>query len=144
MMHKNTGFTLIEVLTVIAIVAVMAGVVLPNVVGWLPRYRLNSGAEEIQSTLQLARLGAIKENTRATVTFDTANHSFLAAIDGRTIREGKMPAGIMIDSVSSPDSEVEFDSRGLANDSTGNILVKNSQGGERTIKVNIVGNTSIQ
>ena len=143
-MHKNAGFTIIEVLTVIGIIAIMASIVLPNVVAWLPRYRLNSGAEEIHSTLQLARLGAIKENASATVTFDTANHSFLASIDGRTIRQGKMPAGIIIDSVTSPDSEVEFDSRGLANGSTGNILVKNSQGGEKTIKVNIVGNARIQ
>jgi type IV fimbrial biogenesis protein FimT len=142
-MRKNSGFTLIEVLTVIAIIAIVASIVMPNVVAWLPRYRLNSGAEEIQSTLQLARLSAIKENTSATVTFDTTNHSFLASIDGRTIRKGKMPVGIRIDSVTSPASQVQFNSRGLANGSTGDILVKNTQGGAKTIRVNIVGNASI-
>ena len=85
-MHKNSGFTLIEILTVIAIIAVVSSIVLPNVIAWLPRYRLNSGAEDIQSTLQLARLGAIKENADATVTFNTANHTFLASINGRKIR----------------------------------------------------------
>ena len=95
-MHKNSGFSFIELLTVIAIIGIVAGIVLPNVVAWLPKHRLNSGAEDIQSTLQLARLGAIKENANATVTFDTANHSYLAVIDGRTIRNGKMPAGIRI------------------------------------------------
>ena len=143
-MHKNSGFTFIEMMAVIGIIAVVAAIVLPNVVAWLPRYRLNSGAEEIQSTLQLARLGAIKENANATVTFDTANHSFLAAIEGRTIRNGKMPAGIRIDSVTNPASQVTFDGRGLANGSTGNILVKNTEGGEKIISVNIVGTTSIQ
>jgi prepilin-type N-terminal cleavage/methylation domain-containing protein len=143
-MHKNSGFTFIEMMAVMGIIAVVSSIVLPNVVTWLPRYRLNSGAEEIQSTLQLARLGAIKENANATVTFDTANHSFLAAVDGRTIRNRKMPAGIRIESVTSPASQVQFDSRGLANGSTGDILVQNAQGGEKTITVNIVGNTSIQ
>ena len=143
-MHKNSGFTLVEILTVIAIIAIVSSIVLPNVIAWLPRYRLNSGAEEIQSTLQLARLGAIKENTNATVTFDTANHRFLASVNGRTIRNGTLPAGITIESVTSPSSEVEFDSRGLANGSTGDIRVKNSQGGEKTISVNIVGNARIQ
>ncbi len=143
-MHKNSGFTLIEILTVIAIIAVVASIVLPNVIAWLPRYRLNSGAEDIQSTLQLARLGAVKENTNATVTFNTANNSFLAAINGRTIRNGTLPAGIRIDSVTSPASQVRFDSRGLANTSTGDIRVINTQGGEKTISVNIVGTTSIQ
>ena len=143
-MHKNSGFSFIELLTVIAIIGIVAGIVLPNVVAWLPKHRLNSGAEDIQSTLQLARLGAIKENSNATVTFDTANHSFLAVIDGRTIRNGKMPAGIRIESVTNPSSQVIFDGRGLANSSTGEILVKNTEGGEKTITVNIVGNASIQ
>lgn len=140
-MHKNSGYTIIEVLTVIAIIAIVVGIVLPNVVGWLPRYRLSSGAEEIQSTLQLARLSAVKQNKSATVTFDTANHTFLAEIDGQTIKQGEMPAGITIDSVTSPGSQVQFNSRGLANG--GNILVKNNLGATKTITVNIVGVASI-
>ena len=143
-MHKNSGYTLVEVLTVIGIIAIVAGIVLPNVVAWLPKYRLSSGAEEIQSTLQLARLSAIKQNTSATVTFSTTTHTFLARIDGQTIKSGKMPAGISIDSITRPSSRVEFDSRGLANGSTGDILVKNNLGGTKTITVNIVGNSSIQ
>jgi len=143
-MHKSSGFSFIEVMTVIAIIGIVAGIVLPNVVGWLPRYRLRSGAEEIQSTLQLARLSAIKQNTDATVTFDTTNHTFEASISGQTIKSGKMPSGVIIESVTCPSSEVEFDSRGLANGSTGNILVANNQGGTMTITVNIVGMASVQ
>jgi type IV fimbrial biogenesis protein FimT len=144
-MHKNSGYSFIEVMTVIAIIGIVAGIVLPNVVGWLPRYRLRSGAEEIQSTLQLARLSAIKQNTTATVTFDTTNHTFEASISGQTIKSGKMPSGIIIDSITSPLSKVEFDSRGLAiNNSNGTILVKNNLGGLKTITVNIVGMASVQ
>ena len=143
-MRKSSGFSFIEVMTVIAIIGIVAGIVLPNVVGWLPKYRLRSGAEEIQSTLQLARLSAIKQNTDATVTFDTSNQTFEASISGQTIKSGKMPSGIIIESVTSPGSQVEFDSRGLANGSTGNIQVKNDQGGTMTITVNIVGMASVQ
>jgi type IV fimbrial biogenesis protein FimT len=142
-MHKNSGYTLIEVLTVISIIAIVAGIVLPNVVAWLPKYRLSSGAEEIQSTLQLARLSAIKQNKNATVTFSITTHTFLASVDDQTIKYGKMPAGIVIDSVTTPASKVEFNSRGLATDG-GDILVKNKRGATKTIRVNIVGNASIQ
>ena len=109
-MHRNEGFTLIELLTVIAIVAVVAGIIMPSVTRWLPKYRLRSGAEEIQSALQLARLGAIKQNTNSIVAFDTTNHTFRATIDGQMLKSGKMPAGITIDSVTSPSAEVQFDS----------------------------------
>ena len=143
-MHKNSGYTLVEVLTVIGIIAIVAGIILPNVVAWLPKYRLSSGAEEIQSTLQLARLGAIKQNTSAAVSFNTVNHTFSMSIDGRRVKKGVMPAGIIIDSVTSPASTVEFDSRGLANGSSGSILVRNNQGGTKTITVNIVGSATIQ
>jgi prepilin-type N-terminal cleavage/methylation domain-containing protein len=143
-MHKNSGYTLIEVLTVVAIITIVAGIILPNVVTWLPKYRLSSGAEEIQSTLQLARLGAIKQNTSATVTFSTVTHTFWAKIGAQTIKKGEMPAGITIDSVTVPASQVIFNSRGLADTSPGDILVKNNQGASKTITVNIVGNASIQ
>jgi len=143
-MHKNSGYTLIEVLTVIAIIAIVAGIILPNVVAWLPKYRLSSGAEEIQSTLQLARLGAIKENKSATVIFSTVTHTFWAKIGDHTIKRGEMPAGITIDSVTVPASQVKFNGRGLADTSPGNILVKNDQGATKTITVNIVGMATIQ
>ena len=143
-MRQNRGYTLLEIMTVIALIGISASIVIPNVIGWLPKYRLRAGAEEIQSVLQLARLGAIKENMNATVNFDTANHTFLATIDGRTIKRGKMPAGIVIDSITSPSSQVQFDSRGLANTSTGDIVVKNGQGGTKTISVNIVGKSKIE
>jgi prepilin-type N-terminal cleavage/methylation domain-containing protein len=143
-MRQNRGYTLIEVMTVIAIIGISTSITIPNVIGWLPKYRLNSGAEEIQSTLQLARLGAIKQNTDATVNFNVINHTFVAAIAGKTIKSGRMPSGITIDSITIPSSKVQFDSRGLANTWIGNIVVKNNQGGTKTIKVNIVGNSKIQ
>ncbi len=142
-MHRNQGFTLIELITVIAIIALVAGIVMPSVTTWLPKYRLRSGAEEIQSALQLARLGAIKQNTNSVVAFDTANHTFRATINGQMLKFGKMPAGITIDSITSPAGKVEFDSRGLANASSGDIQVKNNLGGTKTITVNIVGNAKI-
>jgi hypothetical protein len=68
----------------------------------------------------------------------------VATIAGKTIKSGRMPSGITIDSITIPSSKVQFDSRGLANTWIGNIVVKNNQGGTKTIKVNIVGNSKIQ
>ena len=78
-MRKNSGFTITELMVTIAVIAILASLAIPNFIAWLPNYRLRSGAEEIQSTLQFARLTAIKRNATATVTFDIANETYRAS-----------------------------------------------------------------
>jgi hypothetical protein len=103
---------------------------------------LRSGAEEIQSTLQFARITAIKRNATATVTFDIANETYRASVGLQAIRGGRMPAGIDIDSTDFGGDSVEFDSRGFATPA-GNAVVRNSLGRSKTIEVFITGNSRI-
>ncbi len=79
-MRKNSGFTMTELMVTIAVVAILASLAIPNFIAWLPNYRLQSGAEEIQSTLQLARITAIKENAAVKVTFNTAKETYQASV----------------------------------------------------------------
>ena len=88
----------------IAVVAILASLAIPSFLAWLPNYRLRSGAEEIQSTLQFARLTAIKENATVKVEFNTANETYQASVQkplepARIFRKGRMPAGVDIFSV---------------------------------------------
>jgi type IV fimbrial biogenesis protein FimT len=142
-MHKNSGYTLTELMVTIAVVAILASLAIPNFVAWLPNYRLRSGAEEIQSTLQLARITAIKENSTVTVDFNTANETYRAfVVGGQTIRGGRMPAGIDIDSTDFGGDSVEFNSRGIAT-AAGTAVVRNNLGRVRNIEVYITGNSRI-
>ncbi len=144
-MRKNSGYTLTELMVTIAVIAILASLAIPNFIAWLPNYRLRSGAEEIQSTLQLARVTAIKENATATVTFDTANETYRASVGGQTIREGRMPAGIDINTaVFGGGAFVQFDNQGIAiNNTDGNAVVRNNLGRTKTIAVSITGNSRI-
>ena len=56
------GLTIIELIVVMCILAVMVLIAIPNIGRWLPRYRLRSAIRDVASSMQLARLGAIKEN----------------------------------------------------------------------------------
>jgi type IV fimbrial biogenesis protein FimT len=141
-MRKNSGFTITELMVTIAVIAILASVAIPNFLAWLPNYRLRSGAEEIQSTLQFARLTAIKRNATATVTFDIANETYRASVGGQAIRGGRMPAGIDINSASFGGTSVQFDSRGIANNA-GTAVVRNNLGKAKTITVYITGNSRI-
>jgi len=140
-MRKNSGFTITELMVTIAVVAILASLAIPNFIAWLPNYRLRSGAEEIQSTLQFARITAIKRNATATVAFDIANETYRASVGGQAIRGGRMPAGIDINSAFGGTS-VQFDSRGVAS-AAGTAVVRNNLGRSRTIRVYITGNSRI-
>jgi len=140
-MRKNSGYTITELMVTIAVFAILASLAIPNFIAWLPNYRLRSGAEEIQSTLQFARITAIKRNATATVTFDIANETYRASVGGEAIRGGRMPAGIDINSAFGGTS-VQFDSRGVAS-AAGTAVVRNNLGRSRTIRVYITGNSRI-
>jgi type IV fimbrial biogenesis protein FimT len=136
-MRNNSGFTILEMMVVIGIAAIMAAIAVPGFIGWFANYRLRSGAEEIQSTLQLARLTAIKQNKAATVSFNTGNETYTASVGGQTFRSGQMPAGINIDSVSGS-GFVQFDSQGVAASAV-DIVVKNQQSKSKTVSVKLAG-----
>ncbi len=62
--------TLIELIVVMCILAVMVLISIPNIGRWLPRYRLRSAVRDVASNMQLARLGAIKDNREWAIQYD--------------------------------------------------------------------------
>ena len=64
------GLTLIELIVVMCILGVMVLISIPNIGRWLPRYRLRSAVRDVASAMQLARLGAIKDNNEWAIQYD--------------------------------------------------------------------------
>jgi prepilin-type N-terminal cleavage/methylation domain-containing protein len=69
-MKDTRGLTLIELVIVMCILGVMVLISIPNIGRWLPRYRLRSAVRDVASTMQLARLGAIKDNREWAIQYD--------------------------------------------------------------------------
>jgi type IV fimbrial biogenesis protein FimT len=81
-MKKETGFTLIELMIVISIIGLLTTAFAYSYQVYMPRYRLNSAARELQSALQLARLSAVRQQVPIAVTFDVPTDSFQMFMDG--------------------------------------------------------------
>lgn len=81
--YKNfkTGFTLMEVMTVIAIIAIMTGIAIPNIIGWLPGYRLRNAGRGLLGDMQFAKLSAVKSNHDWSIVFDTTNNRYFVCSD---------------------------------------------------------------
>ena len=75
------GLTLIELIVVMCILAVMVLISIPNIGRWLPRYRLRSAVRDVASSMQLARLGAIKDNREWAIQFDTNGQTYTVLSD---------------------------------------------------------------
>ena len=84
-MRKN-GFTLIELLITFVILGIATSIAIPGFARWLPDSRLRSAARDLYSSMQLARLGAIKENGEWAVVFNAGGGSY-QVISGGADRE---------------------------------------------------------
>ena len=73
--NKQSGFTLIELIVIIAIVGVFAAIAVPNFLSYMPKYRLNGAARQVMGDLMAARMKAVKENTTVTVA-RVSNHEY--------------------------------------------------------------------
>ena len=150
-MRKDSGFTLIELMVVIAIVAILASVAVPNIIAWLPKYRVGSAARDVMSAVEFARLQAIRENSDVDVNFDYAADSVTVSrdADGKILRELQWSPEIDLilpDPVDSPlGAELQFDGRGFASHS-GRVSVGNTMDANlgRNIRVTLGGNARIQ
>jgi prepilin-type N-terminal cleavage/methylation domain-containing protein len=74
-MRKQSGVTLIELIVVIAILGVLAAIVVPNFLSWLPKYRLKRAVRDLYSNMQLAKMAAIKNGSTRTIAYSSAGYT---------------------------------------------------------------------
>ncbi len=74
---RHTGFTLLDLMMAIAIIAIVASIATPRYANALTRYRADAAARRVAADFQLARQTAKSTSSSRTVTFDAANHSYV-------------------------------------------------------------------
>jgi prepilin-type N-terminal cleavage/methylation domain-containing protein len=141
------GVTLIELVVVIAIIAIGAVLLAPNIGAWLPNYRLRSATQEVVSLLRTAQMKAISTNREYQVSFNPGAGSFILQYHNSGTdwpNEGEtqtLPKGITISGISFPSCPAPANSNNCAQfnpnstSSTGSITLRNTKGTEKRISL---------
>lgn len=141
---SDHGFTVIELVIVLAVALIVMGVALPNMISWLPTYRLSSGARQLAGDLHLARMRAISQNTKYRLRFtDNNTYEFWKDNGGWAKESGgfDLPEGITVANAVPFDTS-EFQARGTVN-TAGSITLKNTYNEQKDLAISIVGRVSI-
>jgi general secretion pathway protein H len=80
---KQRGVTLLELLIVIALMAVVAGIVIPMFGGGVPTSELRASARQLAAGLRLARSEAVSERRETFLLVDVAGKRFKVDRDTR-------------------------------------------------------------
>ena len=142
---RHDGFSLIELMVVVALIATLAGITVPAIAGALTRYALITASQEVVSTIRNARVQAVGKNRVARVRFNFPAAGQYQVVDSADAALGSvqfLPNGATFGAVSGP---VEFNTSGRATHVGGGpapitIVVSNGVAAQnRTITIDASG-----
>jgi type IV fimbrial biogenesis protein FimT len=108
--QKKAGFTLVELMIVIAIMAILAGIAAPNFQTYMAQRRLNGAARQVMTDLMAARMKACSLNQSVKVFF-YSDHQYKICDDANndtTVDDGE--GDVQLRDIQTEYFDVEFDS----------------------------------
>ena len=93
---RTSGFSLVELLAVLGLMAVLTAIALP---GWnrlVPAFHLDSSARQVQSELHGIRMRAAAENLSFQLVYAEGGSGYTIQKDGKNWQTKSLPEGIFI------------------------------------------------
>jgi prepilin-type N-terminal cleavage/methylation domain-containing protein len=92
---NRSGFTLAEIVIVVALISIVTAVAIPTILSWLPNMRLQAAARDLYSNMQRAKVEAMKSSVNSTLTFNqvVAGATFVYIIYADTNANCEFDAG---------------------------------------------------
>ena len=141
MQYRSRGFTLIELMVVISIMAVLLGIGVPSFKSFVAGQRVKTAAGDFSLALVFARSEAIKRNADVTVT--AASSGATGWRDGWTVAAGGVDlstqsaySGLVF---SGPLSAITYKNTGRLNNVVTTMAISGQDGSTRCIAIDLSG-----
>jgi prepilin-type N-terminal cleavage/methylation domain-containing protein len=134
---NGNGFSLIELIVVLAIMGIVAAITLPNWHSLLPNYALNNSTRQIQSELHHIKMRAAAENVGFQFVYAQGASGYTIQRDSKTVVTKPLADGTTI----TKEGTILFSPRGTA--SGNRVRLRNVNGACRQVVVSPTGRVRI-
>ena len=131
------GYSLIELVTAMALAGILAAIALPNWNNLLLSFQLDSSVRQFQSELHNIKMRAVTENRGFQLVYSDGAAIYTIQRDSAVLVTKPLPSGVIVTN----SGTISFSPRGTA--SANRIRLRNSDGGCKQVVVSPTGRVRI-
>ena len=149
---NEKGMTLIELIIVMAFIAVLSAIAVPMYIDNIPRFQLKAAARNLVADFQKTKMEAVKRNCDVDILFTTGTYSEQGEVgsyqivdtnSGDVLLRRAMPKYVSLYSTNLASDESGYDSQGLPTSASGSIFLRNNKTTFYKVSISAAGNVSL-